>query len=58
MGWNQIKSVTGLTEEQSRAGALFLTGSARDAEDARLLLEACGLIPYESGEPPKTQYGH
>ena len=26
---------------------------ARDADDERLLLEACGLIPYKSGQPPK-----
>ena len=55
MGFGRIQSITGLTDEQARAGALFLTGHARDAEDARNLLEACGLLPYESGEPVKPK---
>ena len=55
MGFGRIQSVAGLTDEQARAGALFLTGHARDAEDARMLLEACGLLPYETGEPVKSR---
>ena len=55
MGFGRIQSVAGLTDEQARAGALFLTGHARDAEDARNLLEACGLLPYESGEHGKAK---
>ena len=55
MGFNRILTGAGLTDEQAREAALFLAGRARDAEDARLLLEACGLVPYESGEPPKVK---
>ena len=55
MGFGRIQSVAGLTGEQTRAGALFLAVHARDAEDGWDLLEACGLVPYESGQPAKTR---
>ena len=55
MGFARIQSVAGLTDEDARAGALFLTDRARDVEDARLLLEACGLLPYESAKPSKSR---
>ena len=37
-------SAAGLTDEQAHEGALWLAGSARDAEDGWELLEACGLV--------------
>ena len=57
MGFRGIQSVAGLYDEQAREAALWLADQARDAEDARLLLEMCGLIPYESARPPRTGGG-
>jgi hypothetical protein len=57
MGLKGIQSVAGLTDEQAHDGALFLTDHAQDAEDARLLLEICGLLPYEAARPPRTGGG-
>ena len=55
MGFGRIQSVAGLTDEQVRAGALFLAVHARDAEDGWNLLEACGLVPCKPGEPAKMR---
>lgn len=55
MSFKDIGSVPGITDEQAKDAALFLTGSAHDQDDARLLLEACGLLPYESGTPVKAK---
>jgi len=57
MGFGRVQSVAGLTDEQAHAGALFLADHARDADDARLLLEICGLLPYEAARPPRTGGG-
>lgn len=57
MGFKGIQALAGLTDEQARDGALFLTDHARDIEDARLLLEVCGLLPYEAARPPRTGGG-
>jgi hypothetical protein len=57
MGFNRVQSVAGLTDEQARDGALFLADHAQDIEDARLLLEICGLPPYEAARPPRTGGG-
>jgi hypothetical protein len=49
----------GAEEEEARNTAVFIgceaAGGDRDAQPggARQLLEACGLIPYEPGEPVK-----
>lgn len=37
--------------------ALTLCDRARDAADARQLLEACGLLPYRRGDFPRHGYG-
>jgi hypothetical protein len=50
-----VPASTGVSEEDARSAALFLLGNARDAEDGRNLLEACGLMPYEPGEPAKPR---
>ena len=34
-----------------------LADHAQDIEDARLLLEICGLLPYEAARPPRTGGG-
>ena len=57
MGFKGIQTLTGLTDEQARDGALFLADHAQDAEDARLLLEIRGLLPYEAARPPRTGGG-
>jgi hypothetical protein len=57
MGFKGIQTLTGLTDEQAHDGALFLADHAQDAEDARLLLEICGLLPYVSAKPPRTGGG-
>lgn len=41
----------GVTGEQAHDAILVIMGQARDADDARLLLEACGLIPYRHAKP-------
>jgi 3-hydroxyisobutyrate dehydrogenase-like beta-hydroxyacid dehydrogenase len=57
MGFHRIAIpvITGVSDEQAREAALFLTGHAKNAEDARNLLEACGLVPYESGTNGKSR---
>ena len=55
MGFKRIQAVAGLTDEQAHEGALWLAGSARDAEDGWELLEACGLVPYESAKPARAR---
>ena len=57
MGFKRIESVAGLYDEQAHEGALFLADHAQDAEDARLLLEIRGLLPYEAARPPRTGGG-
>lgn len=55
MSFKDLGAVPGITDEQAQDAALFLTGSAHDEDDARLLLEACGLLPYESGTTAKAK---
>ena len=58
MGFNRLQAVAGLTDEQAREGALWLAGSSLSAGDGWMLLEACGLVPYESANPPKVRGEH
>jgi hypothetical protein len=48
-------AVVGVTSHQARKAALFLCGRARSRADAVLLLEACGLLPYQPGPPVKAR---
>jgi hypothetical protein len=41
----------------ARSAALTLCDRAVDAADARLLLEACGLVPYRRGDFTGYSYG-
>ena len=58
MGFKGIQAVAGLTDEQAHEGALWLADQARDVGDGWELLEACGLVPYESAKPPKIRAEH
>lgn len=44
----------GTTPGQDRAAAVTLACHARDVGDLRLLLQACGLLPYEA--KPRTGF--
>jgi len=46
-----------VTGDQRQAARLAVCARARDAEDARLLLEACGLVPYRRGPRQRYTYG-
>ena len=57
MGFERIQSVTGVTAWEARETALFFAcwADALGVEDPWYLLEACGLVPYVSGKPPKAR---
>jgi hypothetical protein len=55
MSFADLGAGAGVSEQEARDAALFLTGRAHDREDARQLLEACGLLPYKPGTPVKAR---
>ena len=61
MGFNRLQSVTGLTDEMAHEGAKDIAAWA-DALSIDYphwwFLEACGLVPYESAQPPKIRAEH
>lgn len=46
-----------ISQEQAHSAALTICGQAADADDARTLLEMCGLLPYGRGEFRTYSYG-
>jgi len=63
--WNgildpRLVAPTGINNWETRSAALFFAGVARgDVADGDgwNLLEACGLVPYKHGKPPKPDPG-
>ena len=46
-----------VTPEAQRSAALVICGQATGPDDARLLLEACGLAAYQHGKFTSYTYG-
>lgn len=49
-GGDELGSATNLTPEQRKNAARTVASRARDAADARMLLDICGLLPTRTTE--------